>query len=156
MVINLANEGERIIYYKTNAYCAPYQPAIADGQGIPPFTNEVSEPVSLPTIRAEEGSALPFTVLCTEDLRYVPLLPGSSATSEYYIVVSKDFKGSIGGRGGDMLRPRHRLQRTQRYGGDRPISVSRTLGFSVAELLAMLLCRCFYLPRLVYAVTYSL
>ena len=96
MVINLANEGERIIYYKTNAYCAPYQPAIADGQGIPPFTNEVSEPVSLPTIRAEEGSALPFTVLCTEDLRYVPLLPGSSATSEYYIVVSKDFKGSIG------------------------------------------------------------
>ncbi len=96
VIINLTNDGEKIVYYKTNAYCAPYQPAMVNGQSIPPFTNEVSEPVSLPIVRVEEGSALPLTVVCTADLRYVPLTPGSSVTSEYYIVVSDDFRGSVG------------------------------------------------------------
>lgn len=95
VTINLTNSGSEVIYYRTNAYCVPYEPAMAGGEELPPFTNKVVEPVTVPIVRAEEGKALPLTIMCTADDRFTSIAPGSSIVSEYYIIVSKDFKGVI-------------------------------------------------------------
>lgn len=55
VTINLTNSGSEVIYYRTNAYCVPYEPAMAGDEELPPFTNKVVEPVTVPTVRTEKA-----------------------------------------------------------------------------------------------------
>jgi len=95
VVVKLINNGDKPVYYVTNAFCEVLSNATIRDDRFKPIMWKVENPITLPKIIAEEGHVFPLTVSCTLDLGYKKVSPKTSITNEYYYIVTKTFKGTI-------------------------------------------------------------
>lgn len=95
ITVKLTNNGYKPIYYVTNAFCGVTYTGKEQNTSFEPILWTVKNPVGLPRIRTEKGQVFPTPIGCTEDLRYVKVLPGTSISQQYYYIVTKSFKGTI-------------------------------------------------------------
>ncbi len=96
VIIRLKNEGDSPISYDARQYLTPY--AGLGAVGADPITSTVHLAFSMPVVRAEEGTYLGFNAAVTDDLSHLPLLPGEEVENTYYLIVSKDFAGTVDAR----------------------------------------------------------
>lgn len=96
VTIRLRNEGDSPISYNARQYLTPYAGSCV--AGAEPITSTMHPAFSMPVVRAEEGTYLRFSATVTDDLSHLPLLPGEEVENAYYLIVSKDFAGTVEAR----------------------------------------------------------
>lgn len=96
VTIRLRNEGDSPISYDARQHLAPY--AGLGVVGADPITSAVHPAFSIPVVKAEVGTYLGFCAAVTDDLSHLPLLPGEAVENTYYLIVSRDFSGTVEAR----------------------------------------------------------
>ncbi|RLF17781.1 MAG: hypothetical protein DRZ82_09460 [Thermoprotei archaeon] len=95
VIMELVNNGNKPIYYITNAFCEVCFNATVCDHRFKPITWRIENPIAVPEIVAEEGHVFPLVILYTLDLRYRKVPPKTSITNEFYYIVTKPFRGII-------------------------------------------------------------
>jgi len=96
VVVELVNNGDKPIYYMTNAFCEVcFNATVCNVRRFEPIAWRVEEPIALLKITVDEGEVYPLTISCTLDLRYWKVVPGASVVNEFYYVVTKPFRGAV-------------------------------------------------------------
>ena len=95
IIVELINNGDKPVYYVTNAFCEVCFNATICDHRFEPITWRVGDPIALLRITAEEGDVFPLVISCTLDLRYRKVAPRTSVVNEFYYIVTKPFRGTI-------------------------------------------------------------
>jgi len=95
VIVELVNNGDKPIYYITNAFCEVCFNATVRDHRFEPVTWKVEDPITLLKITTEEGDIFPLIISCTLDLKYKKVAPKSSIANEFYYIVTKPFRGII-------------------------------------------------------------
>jgi len=95
IIVKLVNNGDKPIYYMTNAFCEVCFNATVCDHRFEPITWRVRDPITLLKITAEEGDVFPLMISCTLDLKYKRVAPRTSIVNEFYYIVTKPFRGTI-------------------------------------------------------------
>ena len=95
VTLELTNNGDKPIYYVTNAFCEVLSNTTTRDGMFKPVTWSVKNPIAVPKIVAEEGHVFPPAISYTLDLRYRKVPPKISTTNEFYYIITKPFKGII-------------------------------------------------------------
>ena len=95
IIVKLINNGDKPVYYVTNAFCEVCFNATICDHRFEPITWRVGDPIALLRITAEEGDVFPLVISCTLDLRYRKVAPRTSVVNEFYYIVTKPFRGTI-------------------------------------------------------------
>ena len=95
--VELVNQGNRTIYYKTNYKCGISLRRTCEPMYmfLKPLTWDVKEPITLVQISSDTGHVLPLPIYCTLDLRFKPIPPQSKVVNEFYYIITTPFKGRI-------------------------------------------------------------
>jgi len=95
ITVELINNGDKPVYYVTNAFCEVCFNATICDHRFEPITWRVGDPIALLRITAEEGDVFPLVISCTLDLRYRKVAPRTSVVNKFYYIVTKPFRGTI-------------------------------------------------------------
>jgi len=95
ITVELINNGDKPVYYVTNAFCEVCFNATICDHGFEPITWRVGDPIALLRITAEEGDVFPLMISCMLDLKYKRVAPRTSIVNEFYYIVTKLFRGTV-------------------------------------------------------------
>jgi len=96
VIVELANNGDKPIYYMTNAFCEVcFNATVCNVRRFEPIVLRVEEPIALLKITADEGEVYMLTISRTLDLRYWKVIPRASVVNEFYYMVTKPFHGTV-------------------------------------------------------------
>ena len=120
IMVRISNNNSIPVYYETNTFCGTSR-WDSNNSNSTIFEWKIIHPVAVPEIEAYKGAVFPAPVMCTPDLAYAKVPPGTTVSNEYYFIITKTFQGEIKASTTVCLKPLSNMCRVLE--GSIPVTV---------------------------------